>query len=276
MININAMVGELAKHFGVKGYNLSIASGCCSGNVAIATAYNTVAAGIADVMIAGGFDTPITPSIYALYTITQSLSTQNESPEKVMCPYDKRRSGFILGEGAGAVVLETLEHAERRGAPVYAEVLGAAMTNDGEESVTFSPKEKEMVAAFKIALAEAETSPSEVDYICSHAHSSVLLDEKETKVIKEVFGEHAYLLSVSTVKAMIGHSMAGGTAMQTITACLALQNGLLPPTINYEVPDPQCDLDYVANQARKKDIRVAMVDSFGLGGTNVAIVLRKM
>ncbi len=276
MINKNAMIGELAKHFGIKGYNLSIASGCSSGNVAIATAYKAVAFGLSDIMITGGVDTPITPSIFGLYAVAQSLSTLNGSPQKTMCPYDKRRAGFILGEGAGTLILETLDHAERRGARIYGEVLAASITNDGEDSVTFSPNEREMVAAFQIALEEARISPADVDYICSHAHSSVVLDEKETRVIKEVFGGHAYRLSISTIKAMIGHSMAGGTAMQSITACLALEHGQLPPTINYEIQDPECDLDYVPNKARRKNIRVAMADSFGLGGTNVAIVFRKM
>jgi 3-oxoacyl-[acyl-carrier-protein] synthase II len=276
MINKNAMVGELAKRFRVKGYNLSIASGCSSGNVAIATAYKAVACGLSDVMITGGVDTPITPSIFGLYAASQSLSTLNGTPQGTMCPYDKRRAGFILGEGAGTLILETLDHAVRRGARIYAELLSASITNDGEDSVTFSPNEKEMVVAFETALGEAGISHRDVDYICSHAHSSVVLDEKETRVIKEVFREHAYRLHVSTIKAMIGHSMAGGTAMQSIAACLALHNGVLPPTINYEIQDPQCDLDYVPNEARKKEIQVAMVDSFGLGGTNVAMVFRKM
>jgi 3-oxoacyl-[acyl-carrier-protein] synthase II len=276
MINKNATIGAMAGRFGIKGYNLSIASGCSSGNVAIAAAHKALADGYAEVMIAGGVDTPISPSIFGLYAASQSLSTLNGIPTKSMCPYDKRRAGFVLGEGAGTLILESLDHALKRGAKIYAEIASSSITNDAEDSIVFSSNDKEMVVAFKNALKDAGIVPSEVDYICSHAHSSVILDKKETKVIKEVFGEHAFRLSISSIKAMVGHSMAGGTVMQSIAACLALQEGLLPPTINYEVPDPECDLDYVPNRARKKEIRVAMVDSFGLGGTNVVMVLRKV
>jgi 3-oxoacyl-(acyl-carrier-protein) synthase len=276
MINKNATVGAIAGRFGIKGYNMSIASGCSAGNVAIAAAHKAVADGYADVMIAGGVDTPISPSIFGLYAASQALSTLNGTPVRAMCPYDKRRAGFVLGEGAGSLILESLEHALKRGARIYAEIVASGLTNDAEDSIVFSPNEKEMIVAFKNALKDARIAPSEVDYICSHAHSSVILDKKETKVIKEIFGDHASRLAVSSIKAMVGHSMAGGTAMQSIAACLALQEGILPPTINYEVPDPECDLDYVPNRARKKEIRVAMVDSFGLGGTNVVIIFRKV
>jgi 3-oxoacyl-[acyl-carrier-protein] synthase II len=276
MINKNATIGSIAARFGIKGYNISIASGCSAGNVAIAAAHKAVADGYAEVMIAGGVDTPISPSIFGLYAASQALSTLNGAPTKAMCPYDKRRAGFILGEGAGSLILESLEHALKRGARIYAEIVASGLTNDAEDSIVFSPNEKEMIVAFKNALKDARIAPSEVDYICSHAHSSVILDKKETKVIKEIFGDHASRLAVSSIKAMVGHSMAGGTAMQSIAACLALQEGILPPTINYEVPDPECDLDYVPNRARKKEIRVAMVDSFGLGGTNVVIIFRKV
>jgi len=275
MINKNAVIGGLATHFGIKGYNLSLAAGCGAGNVAIAQAYLAVASGTAELVLAGGVDTPITPSILGLYTASQALSSLNGNPKKSMCPYDKRRSGFILGEGAGTLIVESLDHALKRGARIYAEILSSSLTNDAENAVVFSPNRKEMVVAFKKALKDADISITDVDYICSHAHSSVVLDRKETEAIKEVFGDHAYRLKVSTIKGMIGHSMAGGTAMQSAAACLALQEGVLPPTINYEVPDPECDLDYVPNQAQRKVIDVAIVDSFGLGGTNVVIVYKK-
>ena len=275
MINKNAVIGGLAAHFGIKGYNLSLAAGCGAGNVAIAQAYLAVASGTAELVLAGGVDTPITPSILGLYTASQALSSLNGNPKKSMCPYDKRRSGFILGEGAGTLIVESLDHALKRGARIYAEILSSSLTNDAEDAVVFSPNRKEMVVAFKKALKDADISITDVDYICSHAHSSVVLDRKETEAIKEVFGDHAYRLKVSTIKGMIGHSMAGGTAMQSAAACLALQEGVLPPTINYEVPDPECDLDYVPNQAQRKVIDLAIVDSFGLGGTNVVIVYKK-
>ena len=275
MINKNSIVGAIANRFGAKGYHLCIAAGCSAGNVAIAQGYQAVANGFAEVIIAGGVETPISPSIFALYAASEALSSLNGGdPTKTMCPYDRRRSGFILGEGSGSIILESLEHARKRGANIYAEILSSSLTNDGEDAFVFSPDEKEMTSAIKKALKSAEVSIGEVDYVCAHAHSSVILDRKETRAIKRVFGQDAYRLKVSTIKAMIGHSMAGGTAMQSITACLALQRGVLPPTINYEVADPECDLDYVPNEAQEKKIQIAMVDSFGLGGTNVVLLYR--
>ncbi|MBI4495716.1 MAG: beta-ketoacyl-[acyl-carrier-protein] synthase family protein [Deltaproteobacteria bacterium] len=274
MINKNSTIGALAGRFGMKGYNLSIASGCSSGNVAIAAAFQAVASGLADVMLTGGVDTPISPSIFGLYAASRSLYSLEGDPRQSMRPYDKRREGFVLGEGAGALILETWEHARRRGPRAYAEILSASLTNDAENPVVFSPSDREMTRAFVQALKEAGLGPADIDYICSHAHSSLLLDRKETRIIKKVFGARAYQLPVSSIKATVGHSMAGGTAMQSIAACLALQKKILPPTLNYEVPDPECDLDYVPKTARRKEIQVALVDSFGLGGTNVVIILR--
>ncbi len=277
MINKNSIVGAIANWFGAKGYHLCVAAGCSAGNVAIAQAYLAIANGFADVIITGGVETPISPSIFALYASSDALSSLNGGdPTKSMCPYDKRRSGFILGEGSGSIILESWEHAKKRGANIYAEILSSALTNDGQDAFVFSPDEKEMTSAIKKALKDAEVSTDKVDYVCAHAHSSVILDKKETQAIKRVFGQYAYRLKVSTIKAMIGHSMAAGTAMQSITACLAIQRGVLPPTINYQVPDPECDLDYIPNEAQEKRIEIAMVDSFGLGGTNVVLLYRKI
>jgi 3-oxoacyl-(acyl-carrier-protein) synthase len=204
------------------------------------------------------------------------MTSHNGDPKKAMCPYDKRRAGFILGEGAGSLILEELEHAKQRGARIYAEIMGCALTNDANGLGITSPETKDAIKAFQIALSQASLEPEAVEYICGHAHSSIMLDRKETWVIKQVFGDHASRLAVSTIKAMVGHSMGGGTAMQSIATCLALHEGILPPTINYEVPDPECDLDYVPNYSKKKEIQTAMVDSFGLGGTNVVIVFKKI
>lgn len=276
MMNYNAMIGAIADTFDIRGYNTAISAGCSSGNVAIANAYHVVSHGLADIIITGGVDTPIYPLTFGLYSASNSMSTVNGIPEKAMCPYDKRRSGFILGEGSGTLILEELEHAQKRGANIYAEIVGAGLTNDADDSTVFSAEARDTIKAFQIALAQSNLIPEEVDYICGHAHSSIVLDKKETQAIKEVFGNHAYKLSVSSIKAMVGHSMAGGTAMQSIAACLALKEGTLPPTINYEVPDPDCDLDYVPNYPRQKHIRIALVNSFGLGGTNVVIVYKKV
>ena len=275
MMNHNAMIGSLADYFNIRGYNTAISAGCSSGNVALANAYYVVSHGEADVAVTGGVDTPIYPLTFGLYSASQSMTSRNGDPKKAMCPYDRRRSGFVLGEGAGTLILEDMEHALNRRARIYAEIVSCALTNDADDSTVFSPEIRDMVVAFQNALLQAPLKPEEVDYICAHAHSSMVLDRKETQVIKKVFGEHAYRLAISTIKAMVGHSMAGGTAMQSIAACLALKEGILPPTINYEEPDPECDLDYVPNTARRKKINVAIVNSFGLGGTNVVIAFRR-
>jgi 3-oxoacyl-[acyl-carrier-protein] synthase II len=276
MMNHNAMIGALADYFDIRGYNTAISAGCSSGNVALANAYHLVALGGADVAVTGGVDTPIYPLTFGLYSASQSMTNRNGDPKKSMCPYDKRRSGFVLGEGAGTLILEDWDHALCRRARIYAEIVSCALTTDADDSTVFSPETRDMVVAFQKALAQGAIDPEEVDYICGHAHSSIVLDRKETQVIKKVFGAHAYRLSISTIKAMVGHSMAGGTAMQSLAACLALREGILPPTINYEEQDPECDLDYVPNTARRKKIKTAIVNSFGLGGTNVVIAFRKI
>ena len=278
LMNHNALIGAMADSFDIRGYNTSISAGCSSGNVAIANGYHVVAGGGADILICGGVDTPIYPLTFGLYAASHSMTSGNGSddPRKVLCPYDKRRAGFVLGEGGGTLILEEMEHAQKRGARVYAEILGVGLTNDADDSVVFSPEIRDTLKAFEFALGDSRLNPEDVDYICGHAHSSVVLDRKEAEVIKKIFREHAYRIPVSSIKAMVGHSMAGGTAMQSIAACLALHHGILPPTINYEVPDPDCDLDFVPNQAREKKIQIALVNSFGLGGTNVVIAYRKI
>ncbi len=276
MMNHNAMIGAVADVFNIRGYNTAISAGCSSGNAAIANAYYIISNGTADVLVTGGVDTPIYPLTFGLYAASRSMTSHNGNSAKAMCPYDKRRNGFILGEGAGSLILEEMEHAQGRGARIYAEILGCALTNDANGLGISSPETKDAIKAFQVALSQASLQPEAVEYICGHAHSSVMLDKKETWVIKQVFNDHAYRLAVSTIKAMVGHSMAGGTAMQSIATCLSLYEGILPPTINYEVADPECDLDYVPNQMRRKNIQTAMVDSFGLGGTNVVIAFKKV
>ena len=276
MMNHNAMIGAMADAFDIRGYNTAISAGCSSGNVAIANAYYVVASGGAEILVTGGVDTPIYPLTFGLYSASRSMTPQNGDPRKAMCPYDRRRAGFILGEGSGTLILEELGHAQKRGARIYGEILGCGLTNDADDATVFSQEIRDTVKAFRIALAQASLKPEDVDYICGHAHSSIVLDKKETQVIKKVFGDHAHRLAVSSIKAMIGHSMAGGTAMQSIAACLALYEGILPPTINYQVPDPDCDLNYIPNRAIRKKIKVALVNSFGLGGTNVVIAFKKV
>jgi len=275
-MNHNAMIGALAEAFRIHGYNMAVSTGCSSGIVAIANAYHVVSSDMAEIVVAGGTDTPIYPLTFGLYSASNSMTSLDGDPKRVMCPYDKRRAGYILGEGAGALIVEEWEHARKRGARIYAEVLGFGLTNDASDSNFFSPEAGDIIKAFQITLAHTSLRPEDVGYICGHAYSGVVLDKKESQAIKSVFGDHAYKLAVSSIKAATGDSMGGAAAMQGIAACLALYEGVLPPTINYEVPDPELDLDYVPQKARRKDIQVAMVNCFGLGGTNVVMAFGKV
>ncbi len=276
LMNHHGMIAGLAEIFDIRGYNLTVSTGCSGGNVAVAHAYGAVSSGVADILISGGADTPIYPLTYGVYSASKSMAISNGDPRKVLCPYDKRRAGYIFGEGAGILILEEMEHAKGRGARIYAEILGFGLTNDAANTNFLRPEARDMIKAFQIALSQASLRPEDVDYICGHANSSVILDKSETLAIKKIFGDHAYKLAVSSIKAAIGQSMCASNAMQNIAVCLALHEGILPPTLNYEVPDPELDLDYVPRQARKKDIQVAMANSWGLGGTNVAMVYRKV
>jgi 3-oxoacyl-[acyl-carrier-protein] synthase II len=276
LMNHNAMIGALAETFRIHGYNMAVSTGCSSGSMAIANAYHVVSSGMAEILVAGGTDTPIYPLTFALYSASNSMTSLDGDPKSAMCPYDRRRTGYILGEGAGTLIIEELEHAQKRKARIYAEILGFGLTNDASDSIFFSPEAGNIIKAFQIALAHTSLRPEDVGYICGHAYSGVILDKKESQAIKKVFGDHAYKLAVSSIKAATGDAMAGATAMQSIAACLALREGVLPPTINYEVPDPELDLDYVPKEARKKDIQIAMSNCFGLGGTNVVVVYRRV
>ena len=275
LMNHNAMIGALAQAFGIHGYNMAVSAGCSSGSMAAANAYHVVSNGLAEIMVAGGTDAPIYPLTFGMYSASNAMSSLNGDPKRAMCPYDKRRAGFILGEGAGTLILEEREYARKRGARIYAEILSCGLTNDANNMAISSPETRDNIKAFRIALAEASLEPEAVGYICGHAYSGVMLDKKESEVIKQVFGDHAYKLAVSSIKASLGDSMAGATAWQCIATCLALHEGVLPPTINYEEPDPELDLDYVPNRARKKDIKIAMANCFGLGGTNVVMAFGK-
>ena len=277
LMNHNAMVGSLAEAFDIRGYNLTVSTGCSGGNVALAHGYNAIRSGLSEVLVSGGADTPIYPLTYGLYAATRSMAPNNGGdPKKILCPYDKRRAGYIFGEGAGTLILEEMGHAQKRGARIYAEILGFGLTNDAAHSHVLRPEARDMIKAIQMALSRSSLRPEDVEYICGHANSSVIMDKSETQAIKRVFGDHAYKLAVSTIKAAIGQSMAASNAMQSVATCLALHEGILPPTLNYEVPDPELDLDYVPKTAKKRDIRVALANSWGLGGTNVVLAYRKV
>src|SRR5881392_1748056 len=241
---------------------------------AIGDAYRIIERGDADVMIAGGSEAVVSPLVVACFSALRALSTRNDAPAEASRPFDKERDGFVLSEGAGIVVLEELEHARRRGSHVYAELAGYAVTADAHHPTAASIDGP--AQAMALALADAGVAPEQVDYINAHGTSTPLNDLNETRAIKHVFEAHAYRLSVSSTKSMTGHLLGAAGAVEAIATVLALEHGLLPPTINYTSPDPECDLDYVPNQSRHRNIGVAVSNSFGFGGVNVSLVLKRL
>lgn len=270
----SACSAQVALEFGLKGICETISMACASGTASVGNASETIRNGKMDIMIAGGSDATVTPLILASLCRGNSVSTYNHMPEKASRPFDKNRDGFVLGEGAGMVVLEELNHALDRGAHIYAEIVGYATTCDAYHMTNPLPNAKEASRAMKIALREASLDPKEVDYINAHGTSTPLNDKIETLAIRNVFGPYAYSLPVSSIKSMIGHLQGGSGAAEAIACCLAIEHGIIPPTINYENPDPECDLDYVPNKARKKNLNVVLSNSFGFGGANAVLILR--
>jgi 3-oxoacyl-[acyl-carrier-protein] synthase II len=259
--------------FGARGPIASATTACAAGGQAIGDACRFIERGDADVMIAGGTDALVSPFVVACFSALRALSTRNDDPTAASRPFDKDRDGFVLGEGAGVVVLEELEHALDRGAHVYAELAGYAMTADAHHPTASSLDGA--VRAMAGALADAAIAPNEVQYINAHGTSTPHNDANETRAIKELFGTHAYKLAVSSTKSMIGHLLGAAGAVEAVATVLALEHGVLPPTINYRTPDPECDLDYVPNEARPSAVRVALSNSFGFGGVNACLVFKK-
>jgi len=257
---------------GAKGPNSSVNSLCASGTDAIGTALNFIRLGYADVMVAGGADSSLTPLGMAGIDILGALSRQPD-PLKASRPFDANRDGFVYGEGAGLVILESYEHAKKRGAPILAEVAGAGWSFDAFDQTAPAPEAE--AYAMKTALQNAGIKPEEVDYINAHGTSTKLNDACETKAIKIVFGDNAYKIPISSTKSMIGHIIVAAGAIETIAAILVMNNGIIHPTINYETPDPECDLDYVPNVARPAQVNVCLSNSFGLGGENCCLVLKR-
>lgn len=257
---------------GAKGPNSSVNSLCASGTDAIGTALNFIRLGYADVMVAGGADSSLTPLGMAGIDILGALSRQPD-PLKASRPFDANRDGFVYGEGAGLVILESYEHAKKRGAPILAEVAGAGWSFDAFDQTAPAPEAE--AYAMKTALQNAGIKPEEVDYINAHGTSTKLNDACETKAIKIVFGDNAYKIPISSTKSMIGHIIVAAGAIETIAAILVMNSGIIHPTINYETPDPECDLDYVPNVARPAQVNVCLSNSFGLGGENCCLVLKR-
>ena len=272
---INMASGLVSIRFGYKGPNISVVTACATGTHAIGEAYRTIQYGDADVMVAGGAESCITPLSVAGFAAAKALSTRNDEPEKASRPFEKNRDGFVMGEGAGIVILEELEHAKRRGAKILAEVVGYGTSGDAYHMTAPAPEGEGAARAMANALKDAGVKPEEIDYINAHGTSTKFNDLFETMAIKRVFGEHAYKVKISSIKSMIGHLLGAAGGVEVISSVMTLQTGVIPPTINYEEPDPECDLDYTPNRAVKADVRYVLKNSFGFGGTNACLVLKR-
>jgi 3-oxoacyl-[acyl-carrier-protein] synthase II len=274
MLIINMASGLVSMRFGAKGPNSSVVTACATGNHAIGDAFKLIQRGAADVMIAGGAEAIIVPLTIAGFCSMKAMSTRNDEPQKASRPFDADRDGFVCGEGGGVLILESLEHAVRRGARIYAEVIGYGMTGDAHHMTAPDPEGDGAARAMTGALADAGIAPADVGYINAHGTSTPYNDKFETMAIKRVFGEHAHKLAVSSTKSMTGHLLGAAGGVEAVATVLSLHRGMLPPTINYETPDPECDLDYIPNHARKQDVEMALSNAFGFGGTNATLAFR--
>ncbi|MDY0267835.1 beta-ketoacyl-ACP synthase II [Trichloromonas sp.] len=276
MLIINLAPGHISIRFGAKGPNLSTVTACATGTHSIGDAYHIIKRGDADAMIAGGAESTITPLGIAGFSVMKALSTRNDDPAASSRPFDKGRDGFIMAEGAGIVVLEEYESAKKRGAKIYAEIVGYGATGDAHHITSPGPDGEGAARCMKMALRNAGMNPEEVDYINAHGTSTHFNDLYETMAIKSVFGEHVRKLMVSSTKSMTGHPLGAAGGIEAVYSLLAMERGAVPPTINYEEPDPECDLDYVPNVARQAEVRVAMSNSLGFGGTNGTLIFKKV
>jgi 3-oxoacyl-[acyl-carrier-protein] synthase II len=275
MLIANLASGQIAIQFGAKGPNTCLVTACATGAHCIGDAFRAIVYGDAEAIIAGGTEANITPLTVAGFNAMKALSTRNEEPEKACRPFEKNRDGFVVAEGAGILILEELESALRRGAKIYGEVIGYGYTGDAYHMTAPPPEGEGAARCMRMAIKDAGLSPEEIDYINAHGTSTPLNDLTETQAIKTVFGEHAKKVAISATKSMTGHLLGAAGSTEAIFTLLAIRDGIIPPTINYEVPDPECDLDYVPNVARRQPLTVGMSNAFGFGGTNATLVLRK-
>lgn len=271
----NAMSAWIGMRYNIEGPNFTTSSACSSSAFAIALGYDAIKAGRADMMIVGGADSIINKEEIDGFNEIYALSVENDKPEKASCPFSKNRDGFVIGEGAGIVILESEESAKVRGAKIYAELVDYAFTNESYNIMAPKPDGEGMADTMKLAIKNAGISPSDVDYINAHGTSTILNDLYETQAIKKVFGDYAYKIPVSSTKSMTGHTIGAAGAVESIFSILAIKDGIIPPTINLDEQDPDLDLDYVPNKARKKDLNVVLSNSFAFGGHNATLVFRK-
>jgi 3-oxoacyl-[acyl-carrier-protein] synthase II len=270
----NMAPGQIAIEYGAKGPNISIETACAASCHAVGESFRQILAGTADAMITGGSEAVITPLALGGFCSMRALSTRNDEPERASRPFDLDRDGFVMGEGAGILILEEMNQALERGAHIYAEVAGYGLSGDAYHVSAPEPDGEGAISCMSMAIKDAGLKPEDIDYINAHGTSTKLNDESENKAVKAVFGEHAYKLAISSTKSMTGHLLGGAGGIEAVYTVLTVNRGMVPPTINYETPDPLCDLDYVPNVARKAKVRAAMSNSFGFGGTNASLVFK--
>jgi 3-oxoacyl-[acyl-carrier-protein] synthase II len=272
---INMAPGMIAMKFGFKGANYGVVSACASSGHAIGEAFRKVRSGEMDIMITGGSEAPIGPLALAGFCAARSLSTRNDAPEKSSRPFDKNRDGFVVSEGSGTLILENLERAKKRGASIYGEIVGYGASEDAFHITAPNETGEPQAMAMKRAMEDGNIKEEEVDYINAHGTSTILNDKVETMVIKKVFGDRAYEINISSSKSMTGHLLGATSAVEAIACILSLREGIITPTINYETPDEECDLNYTPNEAVEKNIKVVLSNSFGFGGHNVTLAFKK-
>ncbi|MBU4305350.1 MAG: beta-ketoacyl-ACP synthase II [Candidatus Omnitrophica bacterium] len=276
MLIVNMAPGQVSISMGLKGPNSCVTTACATGGHCIGDAFKIIQRGDAEVMFAGGTESCITPLGFGGFCALKALSTRNDDPLRASRPFDRERDGFLMAEGAGIVVLEELEHAKKRGARIYAELAGYGMSGDAYHITAPDPDGDGGARCMSAALNDAGVNPEDVDYINAHGTSTPMNDKVETLAIKRVFGEYAKELAVSSTKSVTGHLLGAAGGVECAAAALTIKDGIIPPTINYEYPDPDCDLDYVPNTARKQDVKIAISNSLGFGGHNVTLVLKKI
>ncbi|MCL0070767.1 beta-ketoacyl-ACP synthase II [Dehalococcoidia bacterium] len=273
IILTNLAAGHVSIAFGLKGYISTVSTACAAATQAIGEATEIIRRGSAEVMVAGGTEAGITAIGVAGFAVMKALTGRNEEPTKASRPFDANRDGFVPAEGAGVLILESLQHALSRGAPILAEIAGFGISSDAYHAVAIDPDGA--IRAMRLAIADAGLAPGDVDYINAHGTSTPLNDVSETRAIKKLFGDYAYKVAISSTKSMIGHLLGAAGGVEAIACVKTLNEGIVHPTINYETPDPECDLDYVPNAARKRDVRVALSNGFGFGGQNACLVFRR-
>ena len=274
-IYLSSITSHVTHYFTIRGTAYAVSTACASATHAMINSFLQIQGGREDLMVTGGTDACITPYVFGGFDALRAMSTQNDHPQKACRPFDRARDGFVMGEGSGVLVFEELEHAKKRGAHIYGEVVGFGMTADAYHLTDPDPDGRALAKAIKDALQMADLHPEEIDYINPHGTSTLINDKVETRVIKDIFGGQAYGIPISSTKSITGHLMGAAGGVEVIAVLLAIEKGIIHPTINYEFPDPECDLDYVPNEAREKEVNIALSISAGFGGVNSAILIKK-